>query len=219
MHGEPAPTHLHRRAGRASSQVLARRAGVFRTATGTVGGEAHSAFAAQKGWVPTSTVSEEPTVRSEPWGCTTATRWTVRTGDTLGLGRWHGGRREGQSEQPSWSSASVHHTSRIQHEDKRWRSGRGGRPTAALVAPADVRGLMRRFDPSNPCKASRSVRRTATEGGTPLPDIHAQRSQGARQTGHGGRGKEVRTSIRSSKALDAFGSHDVAPIDGHIPLY
>ena len=29
LHGEPAPTHLHRHAGRASSQVLARWAGVF----------------------------------------------------------------------------------------------------------------------------------------------------------------------------------------------
>ena len=94
------------------------------------------------------------------------------------------GRQEGQSGQPLRSSASVHHTSRIQHEDKRWRSGRGGRPTAALVEPADVRGLKRRFDPSNPCKASRSNGEPRPKGGTPLnPDIHAQRSQSARRSG------------------------------------
>ena len=138
-------------------------------------------------------------MHSEPWGCTTATRWTVRTGDTLGLGRWHGGRREGQSEQHSWSSASVHHTSRIQHEDKRWRSGRGGRPTAALVEPADVRGLKRRFDPSNPCKASRSNGEPRPKGGTPLnPDIYALRSQSARRTGLG---VEGRRSVLESSAV------------------
>ena len=43
--------------------------GSFWAATGTVGGEAHSAFAARKGRVPTSTVSVEPTAHSEPWGC------------------------------------------------------------------------------------------------------------------------------------------------------
>jgi len=43
--------------------------GSFWVATGTVGGEAHSTFAAQKGRVPTSTVSVEPTAHSEPWGC------------------------------------------------------------------------------------------------------------------------------------------------------
>ena len=109
LHGEPAPTHLHRHAGRASSQVLARWAGFFfRAATDTVGGEAHGAFAAQKGWAPTSTVSGKPTARSEPWGCTTATtRRTMQTRFTLGQGQRHGGvgGRAGQSEQPLWSSA------------------------------------------------------------------------------------------------------------------
>ena len=82
--------------------------GFFRAATDTVGGEAHGAFAAQKGWAPTSTVSGKPTARSEPWGCTTATtRRTMQTRFTLGQGQRHGGvgGRAGQSEQPLWSSA------------------------------------------------------------------------------------------------------------------
>ena len=109
------------------------------------------------------------------------------------------GRQEGQSGQPLRSSASVHHTSRIQHEDKRWRSGRGGRPTAALVEPADVRGLKRRFDPSNPCKASRSNGEPPPKGGTPLnPDIYALRSQSARRTGLG---VEGRRSVLESSAV------------------
>ena len=75
--------------------------GSFWAATGTVGGEAHSAFAARKGRVPTSTVSVEPTVHSEPWGCYLRQRG-VPCGHEIPWAKDVGtdGRQDGQSEQP-----------------------------------------------------------------------------------------------------------------------